>query len=95
MAREAPCIRLIVQPGNKLHIVTILGATIGFSPRMDIQLENSTKFGEENGPIFTINYNSEDSAKGGGKYQLEMPYCAIIPVYFNGMQLEVIRGEKA
>lgn len=37
-AKNAPCIRLVEFPANRLHIVTIAGARVGFAPKMDIQL---------------------------------------------------------
>ncbi|CAK5051892.1 unnamed protein product [Meloidogyne enterolobii] len=74
IACNAPCIRLLEFPSNNLHIITILGASIGFGLNADIKLLNSQQFFNKE-ILFYINYFEEGN---NGIYKLKLEIDDII-----------------
>uniref|UniRef100_A0A915NSZ1 G-patch domain-containing protein n=1 Tax=Meloidogyne floridensis TaxID=298350 RepID=A0A915NSZ1_9BILA len=89
IACNAPCIRLLEFPSNNLHIITILGASIGFGLNADIKLLNSQlTFNKE--ILFYINYFEEGN---NGIYKLKLEIDDII-LKLNEKQIKVWGSEQ-
>nr|CAD2125619.1 unnamed protein product [Meloidogyne enterolobii] len=85
IACNAPCIRLLEFPSNNLHIITILGASIGFGLNADIKLLNSQQFFNKE-ILFYINYFEEGN---NGIYKLKLGIDDDIILKLNEKQIKL------